>query len=90
LSSGRRSLIPVSGITELGAAAEITVGGGSPMYRQIILDQIADVGTQMTKLAAEHRRAVSASDWALVNELQQTLVEMMKLKGDLLKRLDEH
>jgi hypothetical protein len=60
------------------------------MYRQIILDQIADVGTQMTKMAAEHRRATAASDWGLVNELQQTLAEMMRLRGDLLKQLNEH
>jgi hypothetical protein len=60
------------------------------MCRQIILDQIADVGTQMTKLAAEHQRAMTASDWGLVNELQQTLADMMRLKGDLLKQLDEH
>jgi hypothetical protein len=60
------------------------------VYRQIIIDQIADVGTQMTKLAAEHRRATTASDWGLVNELQQTLAEMMRLKGNLLKQLNQH
>jgi hypothetical protein len=41
-------------------------------------------------LAAEHRRATIASDWGLVNERQQTLAEMMRLKGELLKQFDKH
>jgi hypothetical protein len=50
--------------------------------RRELLDQMADIGRQLTVLAEDHREPMDVRDWDLVDHVQEKIAGLMDLKEE--------
>lgn len=55
------------------------------MDRRALLDQVAEIGRQLTVLAEDHREPMDVRDWDLVDQVQEKIARLMDLKQELAK-----
>lgn len=55
------------------------------MERRALLDQVAEIGQQLTVLAEDHREPMDVRDWDLVDQVQEKIARLMDLKQELAK-----